>query len=72
MRTVKSLSAAIDEARKHGDLIHITREANPHLEIAAIARTTDAGPMVLFDKIRGHEGRRIVTNIFSDSKRIAR
>jgi len=72
MRTVKSLSAAIDEARMHGDLIYITREANPHLEIAAIARATDAGPMVLFDKIRGHEGQRIVTNIFSDRKRIAR
>lgn len=72
MRTVKSLSAAIDEARANDDLLEITREANPYLEIAAIARTTDSGPMVLFDKIHGYAGHRIVTNVFSDRQRIAR
>ncbi|QHE87097.1 UbiD family decarboxylase [Hydrogenophaga sp. BPS33] len=72
MQGVTSLSAAIEEAQAHDDLLRITREADPYLEVAAIARTTDAGPVVVFDRLRGHEGQRIVTNVFSDRKRIAR
>lgn len=72
MHAVTSLSAAMEEARAHDDLLTITRETNPHLEVAAIARTTDAGPMVVFDQLRGYPGHRIVTNVFSDRQRIAR
>lgn len=72
MHSVTSLSAAMDEALANDDLLRITRETNPYLEVAAIARTTDAGPMVVFDNVRGHEGKRIVTNVFADRKRIAR
>lgn len=72
MQGVTSISAAIEEAQANDDLLRITREADPHLEVAAIARTTDSGPVVVFEKLRGHEGQRIVTNLFSDRKRIAR
>ncbi|WP_313303367.1 UbiD family decarboxylase [Diaphorobacter sp.] len=72
MQSVKSLSAAIDEAQANDDLLRIEREANPYLEVAAIARTTDSGPVVVFDNVRGYSGQRIVTNVFSDRQRIAR
>lgn len=72
MRGITSLTAALEEAREHGDLLCIEREACAHLEVAALARATDAGPVVSFERIMGHPQRRIVTNLFSDRRRIAR
>lgn len=72
MQGITSLSAAVAEAQAHDDLLCITREANPHLEVAALARATDAGPVVVFENLRGQPGKRIVTNLFSDRTRIAR
>jgi len=72
VRGITSLTAAIEEAQVHDDLLRIEREADPNLQIAAIARATDAGPVVLFDRIAGHPNRRIVCNLFSDRKRVAR
>ena len=72
MQGIASLSAAVAEAQAHDDLLCITREANPHLEVAALARATDAGPVVVFENLRGQPGKRIVTNLFSDRTRIAR
>jgi len=67
-----NLSAAISEAQERDDLLCITREADPYLEVASIARATDAGPVVLFEKLCGRADQRIVTNLFSDRQRIAR
>lgn len=72
MQGIISVSAAVEEARVHQDLLRIEREADPYLEVAALARATDAGPVVLFDQLRGQAGQRIVTNLFSDRRRIAR
>ncbi|MGE0808275.1 MAG: UbiD family decarboxylase domain-containing protein [Burkholderiaceae bacterium] len=72
MRGITSLAAALGEAREHGDLLSIEREVDPHLQIAALARATDAGPVVSFDRIAGYPQRRIVTNLFSDRARVAR
>lgn len=72
MQGITSLSAALEEARVHDDLLRIERIADPHLEVAALARATDGGPVVLFEQIAGHPGRRIVCNLFSDRARVAR
>ncbi|GAA5236140.1 UbiD family decarboxylase [Verticiella sediminum] len=72
MKDVLSLSAAVAQAQAHDDLLRIEREADPHLEVAAVARAADAGPVLLFERLRGRDHQRIVTNIFSDRQRIAR
>lgn len=72
MEGITSLSAAVAEAQAHDDLLRIGREVDPYLEVAALARATDAGPVVLLERLRGHDSQRIVTNLFSDRRRIAR
>lgn len=72
MRGIINLAAFVDQARRNQDLLDIDRPADPYLEIAAVARATDGGPTVLFNCVDGHPGRKIITNIFADRRRIAR
>lgn len=71
MEGITSLSAAVAEAQAHDDLLRIGREVAPYLEVAALARATDAGPVVLLERLRGQDGQRIVTDLFSDRRCIA-
>ena len=68
---ITSLTKLIQEAKKKDDLLVIEREANPYLEVAAVARATDVGPVILFKNISGHPNQQIVTNIFSSRERVA-
>ena len=68
---ITSLTKLIEEAKKKDDLLVIEREANPYLEVAAVARATDVGPVILFKNISGHPNQQIVTNIFSSRERVA-
>lgn len=54
------------------DLLRIDRPASPIREMPALARATDGGPVVLFEKVAGYPGVRGISNIFSDKGRIAR
>ena len=72
MKGITNLAALVDEARRHDDLLEIARPADPYLEIAAVARATDAGPVTLFNNVTGHPGRRVISNIFGSRARVAR
>ena len=72
MTGITNLSALIESARRHEELLDISRPADPHLEIAAVARATDGGPVTLFRNVKGHPGRAIVSNVFGSRNRIAR
>jgi UbiD family decarboxylase len=72
LKGITNLAALVDEARRHDDLLEIARPADPYLEIAAVARATDAGPVTLFNNVTGHPGRRVISNIFGSRARVAR
>lgn len=72
MRGITHLGAFVEHARRDGDLLEITRPADPFLEVAAVARATDGGPAVLFHNVMGHPGRTILSNVFGSRRRIAR
>ena len=72
MEGIVNLAALVDESRRHNDLLEISRRADPHLEIAAVARATDGGPVTMFNNVVGHPDRKIITNIFGNRNRIAR
>jgi UbiD family decarboxylase len=72
LKGITNLAALVDEARRNDDLLEIARPADPYLEIAAVARATDAGPVTLFNTVTGHPGRRVISNIFGSRARVAR
>jgi 4-hydroxy-3-polyprenylbenzoate decarboxylase len=72
LKGITNLSALIESARRHEELLDISRPADPYLEIAAVARATDGGPVTLFRNVKGHPGRAIVSNVFGSRDRIAR
>src|SRR5690606_28856161 len=65
-----SLANCIDDLEKHGHLIRIKEEVDPHLEMAAIhMRVCHAlGPALLFDRIKGTEFP-AVSNLFGTVER---
>lgn len=72
MQGITSLTAFVEQARRHDELLEIGRPADPYLEIAAVAHATDSGPAVLFNNVTGHPGRRVISNVFGSRESIAR
>ncbi|NLZ41393.1 MAG: UbiD family decarboxylase, partial [Comamonadaceae bacterium] len=58
MKGLIDIEATIARLQAEGDLLRIERQADPDLELAAVARATDMGPVALFDNVRGYPGRR--------------
>src|SRR3954466_11717027 len=65
-----SMQDCIDDLDKHGQLIRITEEVDPFLEMAAIQlRVHEAGgKAILFEKVRGSRYRG-VSNLFGTTER---
>lgn len=72
MKGITDLRSMIRRLEADDDLLRVTREASPELEMAGIVRATDMGPVVLFENVPGYPGRRVIANIFGDRERIAR
>lgn len=72
MKGLTDIESTIQRLREEGDLLDIQREADPLLELAAVARATDMGPVALFHNVKGYPGRRVVSNIFGSRARVAR
>ena len=51
----KSLAEAVADLEKHGHLVRVTEEVDPHLEMAAIHLRVyeKGGPALLFENIKG-------------------
>ena len=71
MKGITDIRALLERVEQDHDLIRIQREVDPVLELPAVVRATDMGPVILFDQIKGYPGRRVISNIFSDRLRIA-
>ena len=66
----RSLEACLLDLEKHGQLVRITEEVDPYLEMAAIhLRVHEAGgPAILFEKVKGSKYR-AASNIFGTVER---
>ncbi|HQZ96829.1 MAG TPA: UbiD family decarboxylase [Pyrinomonadaceae bacterium] len=67
----KNLRSFIDSLRKENDLVEISAEVDPYLEIAEIHRRVidEQGKALLFTNVKGSEFP-VVTNLFGTKKRI--
>jgi len=67
----KSLRTFIDSLRKEGEIVEITAEVNPYLEIAEIHRRViaDGGKALFFKNVKGSQFP-VVTNMFGTRRRI--
>jgi len=63
--------SAIDFCESEGELLTIDDEIDPIYEMAAIAKSFDGGPALLFKNIKGYTNWRAVTNILGRKERIA-
>lgn len=54
-----------------GEVRHVTREVSPVFEIAAVAKRLDGGPVLIFDRVAGHD-LRVVIGTDGDRRRTAR
>lgn len=68
--TYRNLEECIIDLEKHGHLVRITEEVDPHLEMAAIhMKVYEAGgPALLFEKVKGSKYR-AVSNLFGTIER---
>ncbi len=69
---LKNLRTTLEDLDAAGDVLRLTAEADPYLEIAACQKSLDNGPVLLFENIKGYPGVRHVGNIFARRERLAR
>jgi 4-hydroxy-3-polyprenylbenzoate decarboxylase len=62
---------AIKHFEERGELLVIDKEIDPIHEMAGFMGAMDGGPVLLFNKIKGYPGHRVITNIFATRKRMA-
>ena len=70
--TFPDLRAFLEQLRRDRDLVEVTAEVDPHLEIAEIHRRVIAasGPALLFRNVRGADFP-LVTNLYGTPRRAA-
>ena len=66
-----SVRGALEYLDTKGEVLHITKEVDPILEIAGIQKSLDGGPAVLFENIKGYPNFHNVGSILSRRERIA-
>jgi len=68
---VKNLRNAVRFLKSLDEVLVVKKEVDPIYEIAAIQKSLDGGPCLLFEEIKGYPGVRDVGNIFSQKSRAA-
>ncbi len=74
-KAIKDFRSAIEDAEAAGELIRITREVDPLIEIPAIVRglaNMPRIPLLLFENIAGYENVRCAGAVFGDPQRVSR
>lgn len=69
--TPKNTADFIQTLKKHGEVLEITEEVNPNLDLAEIQRRVVAqkGPALLFKKVKG-SAFSVTTNLYGSEKRV--
>lgn len=68
----KNLREFIDDLTKQNEIIRIKEEVDPNQEITVIQHRilSENGPALLFENLKGHPGKRLVTNLYGTPKRV--
>lgn len=64
--------SALQFCAQNGEVLYLSKEVDPIHEVAAITKSFDGGPALIFENIKGYPGWRAVTNLMSRRERIAR
>ena len=59
----RSLRSMLEWLRKEGMVLESEKEVDPKLEVAAIQKSLDGGPPMIFNKVKGYSNARIATNV---------
>ena len=71
-KDITSLRNTLEFLKSQNEVLTVTNEVDPHLEIAGISKAMDNGPAILFENIKGYPGNRALTALFSRFDRVAR
>jgi UbiD family decarboxylase len=63
--------SALEFCEQKGEVLCLSKEVDPLYEMAAITKSFDGGPALIFDRIKGYPGWKAVTNLMSRRERIA-
>ena len=58
-----SLRDFLASCREEGDFLSISEELSTEYEISAVMKALDGGPLLCFEKVRGHEGFKVIANL---------
>ena len=58
-----SLRDFLASCREEGDFLSIREELSTEYEISAVMRALDGGPVLCFEKVRGHEDFKVIANL---------
>jgi UbiD family decarboxylase len=64
-----SLRSFLEEKEKTGEILHIKDQVSPRFEISSIMKAFDGGPILFFDKIKGHTAK-VVANVCGTRERL--
>lgn len=65
-----SLRGFLKEMEKKGEAAHVKEEVSPRFEASSIMKAFDSGPILYFDKVKGHKTR-MVANVCGTRQRIS-
>lgn len=64
-----SLRSFLEEMEKRGEVVHVRDRVSPRFEVSSVMKAFDGGPILFFDKVKGHE-KKIVANVCGTRERI--
>ncbi len=61
---LRSLRTNLEWLKKEGLLLETDHEIDPKCEMAAIQKSLDCGPPIIFNTVKGYPNARLATNVF--------
>lgn len=71
-KDITSCRGLLDFLKKEGELLVVDNEVDPIYEVSGITKAFDNGPALLFQKVKGYPGHRILAHLFSRGERVAK
>ncbi|MFH1775662.1 MAG: UbiD family decarboxylase [Chloroflexota bacterium] len=70
-RDITSLRSTLEFLKERGELLTVKKEVDPCYEVVGIQKGLEAGPTLLFEKIKGYPHARHVASLFGNDTRVA-
>ena len=65
---LRSLRNNLEWLKKEGVVLETDHEIDPRCEMAAIQKSMDGGPPILFNNVKGYPNARLANNVFGSDK----